>query len=86
MSRMFCFWCEPGDVPKTLEDKGYVWIHLDCIMELSNQISNITSIKEILEGKKNEEIDAFLKRMNQFDNHTKKMLNYLTKKERESEE
>jgi len=55
-------------------------------MELSNQISNITSIKEILEGKKNEEIDAFLKRMNQFDNHTKKMLNYLTKKERESEE
>ena len=65
---MFCFYCESGNVPKNLEKKGFIWIHLDCFMKLNNFKNDLTSVKEILEGMgSNETIESFINRMQEFD-------------------
>ena len=72
---MFCFWCEPGNIPKHLNEKGYVWVHLDCLMALSNFVDDLKAVREILEGKRdNDTVESFLIRMGKFDENTKKMM------------
>lgn len=72
---MFCFWCQPGDVPKNLEEKGFVWIHLECLMELSNFKDDLENLKKILHGSKHESVESYLKRMQDFDHKSKKIMN-----------
>lgn len=70
---MFCFWCEMGTVPKNLREKGFVWIHQKCFIELIELRDDFKGVKEILEGKRNEEIEIFLERMRKFDERWKKL-------------
>lgn len=64
---MFCFLCESGRVPRNLEQKGFVWIHLDCMMELFDFHNDFKTVKEILAGNRNESVEKFLTRMYEFD-------------------
>ena len=74
---MFCFWCESGKIPKNLREKGFVWIHLKCIIEISNLKQDIDSLKKILSNEKDETITSFLERMTNFDDHHKKIMKQL---------
>lgn len=74
---MFCFWCEPGNLPKNLREKGFVWIHLDCLQELMDFKDDIKSVQKILKGEKNETIESFLKRMQDFDKKWTNITNQL---------
>jgi len=64
---MFCFLCQSGNIPKNLQNKGIVWVHQKCIMELFDFHNDFKAIKEILAGNRNESIEKFLTRMYRFD-------------------
>ena len=65
---MFCMLCQVGSIPKNLQEKGFIWVHLDCMMKLFDFKSDMESIKEFLEGKRtNESVESFLERMAEFD-------------------
>lgn len=76
---MFCFLCHSGKVPKNLRDKGFVWVHLDCIMELFDFHNDFKTVKEILAGNRNESVEAFLTRMYKFDEKWKNTLQFIKK-------
>jgi len=80
---MFCFWCQHGTVPKRLDEKGFVWIHLECLMEISELRDDIRGVKAILAGKRNESVERFLHRMQQFDTRWNNLESLLTKKSTE---
>jgi hypothetical protein len=62
-----------GTVPKNLNKKGFVWIHLKCFLEITELKDDIKSVKEILAGQKNETVERFLQRMEQFDAHFERL-------------
>lgn len=70
---MFCFLCQAGKVPKHLDEKGFVWVHLDCIMELFDFHNDFKTVKEIIAGNKNESVEEFLTRMYDFDKKFEKI-------------
>jgi len=76
MTKMFCFWCETGRIPRNLEEKGFVWMHLECFMNITNLHHDIKSIKERLEGRNSEPVERFIKRMEEFDKRVKNTLHY----------
>ena len=80
---MFCFWCQTGNVPKNLQNKGFVWIHLDCLMEINDFRQDTKAIQEIIKGKRNESIENYLERMQEFDrkwNNSMKLIKQLEQK------
>ena len=82
---MFCLWCQYGNVPKSLNEKGFVWVHLSCLMELQDFRQDTKAIKEILEGKRNESIEVYLERMQNFDkkwNNSMKLIKLLEEQEK----
>lgn len=76
---MFCFWCQIGKVPKNLIEKGFVWLHIDCLNELMNLRQDNRALREILQGKKNETVENYIIRMNDFDKKSKILMDKLKK-------
>jgi len=76
---MFCILCQTGITPKNLEEKGFVWIHVKCFMELFDFTSDYKSVKDILAGNKNESVEKFLTRMYEFDERWNNSLEILKK-------
>ena len=81
---MFCFYCEDGVLPKNLREKGYVWLHLDCFEKLDDLYRDTQHVKKILEGKYrgtklDENVEKYLKRMQDFEEHWVKLMNKIKK-------
>lgn len=75
---MFCFLCEVGTVPKNVQGKGYVWVHLDCLMEMFEIKSDFESVRAILKGERDKEpVEVFLERMQNFDKKWRNSLKLL---------
>lgn len=75
---MFCFWCQEGFLPRYMEEKGFVWVHLKCFTELNDIRMDYEGIKEILEAKeKSEPVERFLKRMEEFTEKWDELMNDL---------
>jgi len=81
MTKMWCFWCEDGYLPKNMARKGYVWVHLKCLEELLNMREDVNAIKRILAGEQDETVQHFLNRIGDFDRrweNTMKIIEGLT--------
>lgn len=76
---MFCFLCQVGTIPRNLEEKGYVWVHMDCIMELFDFHSDFKTVKKILAGNRNESVEKFIARMYKFDDKWDNTIKFLKK-------
>jgi len=76
---MFCILCQTGTIPKNLKEKGFVWVHLDCFMELFDFRNDFKTVKDILSGNRNESIEKFLTRMYKFDERWKNTMKILKK-------
>lgn len=78
MGRIFYVLCESGIVPRNLREKGFAWIHLDCMMKLFHFRSDMKTIKEFMEGKRtNDTVERFLERMEEFDKKWEKTTSFL---------